>query len=60
MIVLPITGADLVSELNVDNLVSLMDTGLDPVRIVAAVPETLLAAHGRELPRDRRLVVATE
>lgn len=54
------TGADLVSELNVDNLVSVLDTGLDPVRIVAAVPEALLNAHGHELPRDRRLVIATE
>ncbi len=31
-------GADWVAELEVENLVELLDTGLDPVRIVAAAP----------------------
>ena len=49
-------GADWVAELDAD-LVELLDTGLDRVRIVAAAPEGLLEM-GR-LPR-RRLVVASE
>ena len=49
-------GADWVAELNVD-LVELLDTGLDQVRIVSAAPESLLD-NGR-LP-DRPLVVASE
>ncbi len=51
-------GSDLVAELGADaSVVELLDTGLDPVRIVAAAPAALLEA-GR-LPR-RPLVVATE
>lgn len=49
-------GADWVAELRAD-LVELLDTGLDPVRVVAAAPDALLE-HGR-LP-ERRLVVASE
>ena len=49
-------GADWVAELN-GNLVELLDTGLDPVRIVAAAPESVLD-HGA-LP-DCPLVVASE
>jgi len=49
-------GADWVKELGLE-VVELLDTGLDPVRIVAAAPEQLLA-DGR-LP-SRRLVVASE
>ena len=49
-------GADWVAELDGD-LVELLDTGLDPVRVVAAAPASLLADG--ELPR-RRLVVASE
>jgi len=49
-------GADWVAELGVD-LVELLDTGLDPVRLVAAAPRDLLV-EGR-LPR-RSLVVASE
>lgn len=49
-------GADWVSELGA-NLVELVDTGLDPVRVVAAAPTTLLA-NGR-LPAQP-LVVASE
>jgi len=49
-------GADWVRELGVD-LVELLDTGLDPVRLVAAAPTELLADG--ELPGSR-LVVATE
>ena len=49
-------GADWVRELNAD-LIELLDTGLDPVRIVAAAPEQLLVDGA--LP-DRPLVVASE
>ena len=49
-------GADWVAEKRAD-LVELLDTGLDPVRIVAAAPETLLEQGG--LPH-RHLVVASE
>ena len=50
-------GADWVRELDADRLVELLDTGLDPVRVVAAAPDTLL--EGGALPR-RPLVVASE
>ena len=50
-------GADWVAELGAD-LVELLDAGLDPVRVVAAAPPTLL--DGGSLPAGRRLVVATE
>jgi ATP phosphoribosyltransferase len=49
-------GADWVAELRAD-LVELVDTGLDPVEVVAAAPRALL--DGGRLPA-RRLVVATE
>ncbi|MBU0929219.1 MAG: ATP phosphoribosyltransferase [Spirochaetes bacterium] len=49
-------GADWVAELGID-LVEVMDTGLDPVRLVAAAPASMLE-DGR-LP-SRRLVVASE
>ncbi|HSK07807.1 MAG TPA: ATP phosphoribosyltransferase [Acidimicrobiia bacterium] len=49
-------GADWVAEQQAD-LIELLDTGLDPVRIVAAAAESLLE-DGR-LP-DRHLVVASE
>lgn len=50
-------GADWVAELGAD-LVELLDTGLDPVQVVAAAPEALL--NDGSLPGLRRLVVATE
>jgi ATP phosphoribosyltransferase len=50
-------GADWVSELGITNLVELLDTELDPVRIVAAVPRHLLVDGA--LP-ERHLVVASE
>ncbi len=49
-------GADWVAELGAD-VVELVDTGMDPVRIVAAMPESMLE-DGR-LP-DRHLVIASE
>ena len=49
-------GADWVAEKDAD-LVELLDTGLDPVRIVAAAPTGLL--DGGDLPRGP-LVVASE
>lgn len=51
-------GADWVAELGAD-LVEVFDTGLDPVRLVAATPEKMLDQHGGELP-ERHLVVASE
>jgi ATP phosphoribosyltransferase len=50
------TGADWVAELD-GGLVEVLDTGLDPVEIVAAAPADLLV-DGR-LP-ERRLIVASE
>ena len=49
-------GADWVAELDAD-LVELLDTGLDPVQVVAAAPAALLVDGA--LP-PRRLVVASE
>lgn len=49
-------GADWVRELEA-GLVEVVDTGLDPVRVVAAAPTSLLV--GGELPQ-RHLVVASE
>lgn len=49
-------GADWVAELGAD-VVELIDTGLDPVRVVAAAPEAFLVDGA--LP-DRPLVVASE
>ncbi len=49
-------GADWVAELGID-LVEVLDTGLDPVRLVAAAPTAIL--EGGKLPK-RRLVVASE
>ncbi len=49
-------GADWVAELGID-LVEVMDTGLDPVRLVAAAPTSILVEG--KLPQ-RRLVVASE
>lgn len=50
-------GADWTSELGA-NLVEMLDTGLDPVRIVAAAP-TALVQDGR-LPQDKPLIIASE
>lgn len=50
-------GADWVDELKAE-LVELLDTGLDPVRIVAAAPKEIVV-DGR-LPTTTRLVVASE
>lgn len=60
-------GADWVAELGAD-LVELLDTGLDPVRIVVAAPEALLTSlgeppHGAEAWREacrRPPIVASE
>ena len=53
------TGADWVAELGATDLVELLDTGLEPVQIVAAAPPALLDDTG-SLPRDHSLVVASE
>lgn len=49
-------GADWVRELNAD-VVEILDTGLDPVRLVVAAPEALLIQ--RKLPK-KKLVIASE
>ena len=49
-------GADWVAELSAD-VIEVLDTGLDPVELVAAAPETLLL--NGNLP-ERHLVVASE
>ena len=49
-------GADWVAELGAD-VTEVLDTGLDPVRIVAAAPASIL--EGGDLP-DRRLLIASE
>ena len=49
-------GADWVAEKDAE-LVELLDTGFDPVRLVAAAPKSLI--DGGELP-NRRLTVASE
>ncbi len=51
-------GADWVAELGAD-LVEVLDTGLDPVRLVAAAPRDLLDTNGGDLP-ERHLVFASE
>jgi ATP phosphoribosyltransferase len=50
-------GADWVAELRAD-VVEVLDTGLDPVRLVAAAPLRLL--ENGKLPAGRHLVVASE
>jgi ATP phosphoribosyltransferase len=50
-------GADWVAELGAE-VVELLDTGLDPVRIVAAAPESLLVDG--QLPAGRSFIVASE
>lgn len=51
-------GVDWVEELGAD-LVEVLDTGLDPVRVVAAAPRALLRENNGELP-DAHLVIASE
>lgn len=54
------TGADWVAELDAD-LVELLDTRLDPVQIVAAVPEALLSSGWPNQPqRKEGWIVASE
>ena len=54
-------GIDLIEELGAgDKVVPYFATGMDPVRVVAAAPDALLAANNGELPTDRQLVIATE
>ncbi|MCC7381015.1 MAG: ATP phosphoribosyltransferase [Deltaproteobacteria bacterium] len=50
-------GADWVEELGAEDLVELVDTTLDPVRLVAAAPTALVA---RGWPPEQRLVIASE
>ena len=54
-------GADWVAEKSAD-LVELLDTGLDPVRMVAAAPESLLVEGepSRQAPGRRRRVRAAD
>lgn len=52
-------GADWVAEKGAD-LVELLDTELDPVRIVAAAPTSLVIDGRLQMPTDRELVVSSE
>ncbi|MBN8644824.1 MAG: ATP phosphoribosyltransferase [Planctomycetes bacterium] len=53
-------GADWVQELDLD-VVEVLDTGLDPVRLVAAAPPEMVDSTGRlKQPKDRPLRVASE
>jgi len=60
------SGFDWFEELKIQDpdlgatVVDYYDLGFDPVRIVAAAPEVLLAEHGGTLPKDRPLVLASE
>ena len=51
-------GADWVAELGAE-LVEILDTGMDPVRVVAAAPHDLLVEGGGALPK-KHLLVASE
>lgn len=51
-------GRDWVVELGAADLVEVLDTRLDTVRLVAAMPRELVTRDG--IPRDRRIVVASE
>lgn len=52
-------GADWVAEQRAD-LVELLDTELDPVRVVAAAPTSLVIDGRLKMPADRELVVSSE
>jgi ATP phosphoribosyltransferase len=52
-------GADWMTELGIEGLVEVLDTGLDPVRIVAAAPDAGVLAKGVGAG-GRRLIVASE
>lgn len=52
-------GADWVAELGVD-VVEVLDTGLDPVRIVAAAPNPKILEPEAETPGGRKLIIASE
>ena len=52
-------GADWVAETGAD-LVELLDTGLDPVRIVVAAPSGSIENGALRQPADRPLIVASE
>ena len=52
-------GGDWVEELSITGLVEVLDTGLDPVRIVAASPDPNILKKGVGLG-GRKLIVATE
>ena len=55
------SGTDLLRELETSNVVSVMDTLLDPVRIVAAAGTYMLDDEGKlKVPKGRPLRIATE
>ena len=53
-------GADWIAELGIEGLVEVLDTGLDPVRIVAAAPNPRILAEGAGGLGGRKLIVASE
>ena len=52
-------GGDWVEELGIKGLVEVLDTGLDPVRIVAAAPDSKILEKGVGMG-GRKLIVASE
>ncbi len=52
-------GGDWVEELGIEGLVEVLDTGLDPVRIVAAAPDPKILEKGVGA-EGRKLIVASE
>ena len=53
-------GADWIAELGVEGLVEVLDTGMDPVRIVAAAPNPRILADAKGGLGGRKLIVASE
>ena len=54
------SGTDLLEELNASNVVPILDTGMDPIKLVAAAPAAMLKDGQIILPENRPLRIATE
>ena len=54
------SGTDLLEELNASNVVPILDTGMDPIKLVAAAPAAMLKDGKIILPENRPLRIATE
>jgi ATP phosphoribosyltransferase len=53
-------GADWIAELGIEGLVEVLDTGMDPVRIVAAAPNPRILLEAKGGLGGRKLIVASE